>query len=610
MMMMVVTPICLGLVAGPLRVAPLQARIRPLCLSLADASPSDSPTEQEVYTAVRSALADGKKALSVEAFGPTVDEYSAGKLPASTVYMAIECAKALAACELDEPLLLLLPSLAAVAQASAAAATAQWPNEHRDRLRIANLALQGGPDDREPKIGGVILCGLSFDGDDATNPLLRDARAWLRFARNALCVNSRVPMLRFEAALYVPVFSQVPYEIHRQLLKYGPLAVGNFLSERIWVDAHPEAHAHRPKALRAFSPHPGGASSRSERSGGAAGGAKEGFDPLDDVVATEAFGRALLSRAYPGSWRVLLDAASSGEFDLIAELPSRPTDSDLTELVLPSVKARRAALESAVRALRDMSSARGGEEEGASATIETRSEVYEDDEAAPPMDGGDSAPRADEDVLTRADEDVLASAEEAAASAAAAAPLVVLLWADIQTGPAANLHLYQSMALLRQRCYGQSGVSFAHDEVALHIVQPYRAAEAAEARAKSAGYGRLNGDVRGALLLLSNLPAAAGDGGGGGGAAVARVARVEQLSIQRDATKAEKAACAAALLAQAAAEATARHQGYLIVPPLPPALRVEGTTWLERAGFAPPDDATPEAAKLHMSAGAMGRALP
>ena len=61
----------------------------------------------------------------------------------------------------------------------------------------------------------------------------------------------------------------------------------------------------------------------------------------EGLVSTEEFGRAVLWHAYPDAWHVLLDAGQNNDWVLLAELPTRPTDSELTELVLPSVKARR-----------------------------------------------------------------------------------------------------------------------------------------------------------------------------------------------------------------------------------------------------------------------------
>ena len=104
------------------------------------------------------------------------------------------------------------------------------------------------------------------------------------------------------------------------------------------------------------------------------------------------------------------------------------------------------------------------------------------------------------------------------------------------------------------------------------MLQPYAPDEAAVARARSEAYGRCNGDMLGACILLP-------DGGGKG------VATVEQLALQRDPSPSERAACAARLLERALEEATARRQRWLVVRALPNWLQVEGSRWLEAAGF-------------------------
>ena len=120
-------------------------------------------------------------------------------------------------------------------------------------------------------------------------------------------------------------------------------------------------------------------------------------------------------------------------------------------------------------------------------------------------------------------------------------------------------------------------MSFADDEHGLHILQPFGGVEAAARRARSEGYGRLNGDVLGACLLLVD---AAGEG----------AALIEQVCMQRDATAEERAACAAKLLERAIAEATSLGQSSIGVSALPAALSVEGATWLSVAGFSIPDE--------------------
>ena len=88
---------------------------------------------------------------------------------------------------------------------------------------------------------------------------------------------------------------------------------------------------------------------------------------------------------------------------------------------------------------------------------------------------------------------------------AASLPTRTLVWEQIEdsSGSSADLALYHDVALLRQRCHGD-GVSFAQDAHGVHIIQPFDESEAAEKRARSEAYGRLNGNVRGACLLLAD----------------------------------------------------------------------------------------------------------
>lgn len=146
---------------------------------------------QRVCASVRAALDNGKHSLAVEAFG-------SGPVVVPTTEIAIAaCVAALAAAG-DKPVLLLLPTLDAVGEATSA--TASWAAGDRERLRVATLSFRGGPADGDEPMGAVVLCGLALNDDGSE--ALRDARAWLRAAPVAIRVNARVPMLRFEAALY------------------------------------------------------------------------------------------------------------------------------------------------------------------------------------------------------------------------------------------------------------------------------------------------------------------------------------------------------------------------------------------------------------------------
>ena len=173
--------------------------------------------------------------------------------------------------------------------------------------------------------------------------------------------------------------------------------------------------------------------------------------------------------------------------------------------------------------------------------------------------------------------------------------------------------IVQAVALLRQRCHGDQ-VSFANDERGIHILQPFGGDEAAARRARSEGYGRLNGDVLGACLLLAD---AAGEGTAlieqvrtpgrsfrtlhttttphpfrrrvGADSWIAAL-RALQVCMQRDASAEERASCAAQLLERAMTEAAALGQSKIGVSALPAALSVEGAAWLAAAGFSIADE--------------------
>lgn len=93
-------------------------------------------------------------------------------------------------------------------------------------------------------------------------------------------------------------------------------------------------------------------------------------------------------------------------------------------------------------------------------------------------------------------------------------------------------------------------------------------------------------------------------GGAGSG-----LAALEGLSLQREEPKEARRACAALLLERAAHEATAAGQQWLVVRALPPSLQVQGAEWLHEAGFRDASDATPDAVRRAMGAGAVYRRL-
>ena len=514
--------------------------------SAADTASPYAAVAQRASEAVLAAVAHNLTRCVVEAF----ELEDAFEVEAATLGMA--CARALAT---DDRVLLLLPDLEAVAAATQAAA-ASWPERERDRLSIATLAHRGGPDDGCTDVGSVVLCGQAID-DDASE-LARDASAWLRSASVAVLVNSRAPMLRFEADRYEPIFSIVPHTIRRELLRYEALReVGGFLSERVWL-LPPDAIS-KPRVLTS--------------SGGGGGDSSVAAAAVPtELVAIEDLGVALVSRVYDGPWEVLLDFGYTGSYSALDELPARPTRSELTELVLPNVKARTAALEAALRALRE--SEQGTE--GASVEV-----VSVPSSSTPTLVGQAVMPAGDVSLAATSDE------------SDGVADTVALRWEQITDGGAEDLALYQQASLLRQRCYGDA-VSFGRDELGVHVLQPYTMQEAESMRARSVGYMRLNGDVRGACLLV---PDAGGDG----------IGALEWLAVQRDAEREERSTCAASLLERAVAEAVALRQEWLVVPRLPSQLQVQGANWLAAAGFDPEGEDTPADVRRAMSAGAVCR---
>lgn len=231
------------LIMLPLLTPQLRAR-HPTTIACADGGPyfDYKFINRQAPASVLAALREGRWTQAVEAFTPD-DDHGPTKIM-SSINVALECMRVLAP-EVSGKLVLLLPSLAAVAEASTMAA--EWPVEEHDRLEITTLLHRGGPDDtvlaegsEQPEpIGAVVLCEISFEDGlsrgGVENQLLRDARAWLRLGgAAALCVNARVPMLRFESDLVTHSFSLLPYAIRRELLRYNALrTVGGFLSERI-----------------------------------------------------------------------------------------------------------------------------------------------------------------------------------------------------------------------------------------------------------------------------------------------------------------------------------------------------------------------------------------
>lgn len=284
--------------------APFARASTVLCV---DEPSSLSLVTKHAASAVEAALADDKAALSIEVFDEVDDA-----LPTA---VAMASAKAILAAT-TKPVLVLLPDLSTVGDAAREAV--DWPAHLAERLSVATLAARGGPDDDMVETGAVVLCGLVIA--DEQIDLRRDALAWLRRASISLCINSQVPLLRFEADRYEPIFSVVPHRIQRELLRYEAMRyVGGFLSERLWVDAHPDAAVAptRARATGTAARRPGAG-----RSGAVVGSAAQALPT--QLVGTEEVGVVLIRRAYPGPWEVDLDVGFTGECAHSSQPPHLP----------------------------------------------------------------------------------------------------------------------------------------------------------------------------------------------------------------------------------------------------------------------------------------------
>lgn len=526
--MLVLAPLLTAILLRPGSSIGHRCRVRASTIACCDvpappAADDAAAVAEHAREAVRSAVVNGGlQHLRVEVSLPSLDPKEAHFDPVALAHVALQTMRALTV--LDGELVLLLPSLQTLAAAEEAVAQA-WPVADRERLRIALLEHVGEPAANQPPAAGVLIAG--FVGDNVDEPSHRHACAWLRGTAVGICLNSHVRLLKFEQSRYETAFAIEPHTVSREVLRFRRAGGENYphFSERLWVKA--ENPNEPPQPVRTLD--------------------------TSDAVSVERLGRAMLYRAHPRPWQVRFAfgvkafmGAAEVDFERLAELPARPNERELVEILEPTVKARRAALGAALRALRPSGGAEGAE-------------------------GGGNAPReASVGPLSVAGGIGVAHVEQSGA-------VLCLSWDDIEAQGPEALSFYQAVTLLRQRCHG-AATSFAKDEAGLHIFRPFSAEEARAARARSEAAGRLNGDLLGACLLV---PDGASEG----------IATIEQLAFQRDAAPEERAECAAALLETALAECAARRQRYALVPPLPPLLSVDGAKWLQAAGFASADEA-------------------
>ena len=447
---------------------------------------------EEARKALRVALASGKRGLRVEAGVPALDISSRAYEPVMMARFALEVTAALTM--LEGPILLLLPGLAAVTEARQFLDAGIWSDEARERLQVSPLSLHSAPEsDDEANIpAAVVIGGLTLmEGSSSEDTAFRNARAWLRLSSVSSCVsvclNTRVRLLPAELTEHETVFALIPYVLNRQ-----------------------------PASAQ------------------------------DDGEQGEDAGRALLWRSFPDPWRVLLDASSTGEYSVLAELDRRPDDAALSRLLLPTVEKRKVALDSAMRALGEL-----GGDEGAG-------------DAAGAAAGGGARPSDD------------APSNAAATAAGSASFAVALTWEDIMGDNNCALALYQASTLLRQQALGRA-VTFAADEAAVHVVLPSETEDAVAAKVRDPSYKLtgLTGDLHGACLLRT-------DGAGRG------IALIEQLALPAAHADEERAAFAQSLLRCAKAEAAARGQTHLVI-----GLPSHPREWFAGVGFEEPNEAAP-----------------
>mmetsp|Transcript_51350 Transcript_51350/g.133431 ORF Transcript_51350/g.133431 Transcript_51350/m.133431 type:complete len:566 (-) Transcript_51350:10-1707(-) len=487
---------------------------------LPDAVDADSIAEH-ARAALRASILDGGLSADLHfrinarlhQLDPTDEEFDRRAF----VHVALQCVRAIDCVTDGDEHVILLPSLHTLAAAEEAVAD-EWPAADRKRLRLGLLDHIGEPADDQPRLASVLVAGFKgSEGSTDDSPANRNACAWLRHSKIAVCLNSDVRLLRFELAQYKTAFAYEPHTIWREVLRFprsNQQSKQQAYSERLWIKTDEAAEG------------------------------REWASQGEDAVAVQRLGRALIYHAHPAPWQVLMAFGTAEGFERLVELPARPKDSELNEVIEPTVKARRAAIDAALRALRQLGS--------------------EDTNAALTTTAGQS-PAPTLGPLSVAGAVGIADVQPGLT--------FCLSWAEVVAQSPEALSLYQAVALLRQRCYGTEA-SFAHDEVGVHIVQPYSAEEAAAARARSQAAQRLNGDLLGACLLMPNGVAEG-------------VATIEQLAVQRDAEPEARAACAALLIKRALSECKERGQRHAIVPALPPLLQVEGLRWLAAAGFAP-----------------------
>lgn len=435
---------------------------------------------EQVRQCVTEAVLAGKRSLTVDAGMSSLDVQSRGFDPPVFARFALEISQALVPV-LDGPLLLLLPGMAAVAAARELIDNeAVWPSDAE--VRVSSVGAMGAPRPGDAPPAAVIIGGLT-GAADADDPSYGHARAWLKAAPIAMCINARVKVPPVELAGSEPAYHLMTYTVAKSDL------------------------------------------------------AEENMRPEDA-------GSAVLWRRFPAAWRVLLDTGNAGDWSLVAELERKPTEEQMTELLLPTMERRQAAMDSARSALGEGLPGALGTGMGALAAGR---------EVAPGGGGGGSSAGATSTTGGRDTSD----------------GVVCLTWADTQAPQAFGpLALYGAVALHRLRLLKEDAcLDSERMKRGVHVLLPTVVADVAAA--SQLNYPKLRGDLVGACQLVA-------DGGG------AELAYLEQLAIKADATAEQ----AQALLERATREASMSAQRAILLPCVvaEPGSPIEA--WLAQAGFA------------------------
>ena len=448
-------------------VFPSVARRTSLLRCSTDAEPPpldlDSVCE-EARISLREALLQGKRCLTIEAGMAALDATGRGYDPPVFSRFALEISRALTVLEGD--LLLLLPGMTAVMETRDLIESGKvWSEEDRERLRVSSIGMTGAPQPGDTPPAAVVIAGLapSVDSDDAS---YRDARAWLKSAGVAICINPSVKALPAEMSQAESAYCLMPYTVARTDTWRGD----------------------------------------------------------DADLYQEDAGSVVLWRKFPGIWRVLLDTGNSGEWSQLAELEQRPDEAQMSDICLPTMQKRQAALDAlSGSSTGGVARAGGGGGGGGGGGAPSAG-------AASSLSGGSGGASSESDATGGGQLD--------------SSGVVTLSWDQIQAPKAFGpMSLYGAVALHRARVLG-SAASYdqERDALGLHVILPAVAEDAAAAWEPA--YPKLRGGLKGACHIIMD------------GAGVEGVASLEQIAIQTDAAPTD----AIALLTRALAEASAAGQ--------------------------------------------------